>query len=121
MAKAAPKVAGKWKGDGVIVWREVNGEPYAIAGRTRVDGYFRIGSAPMQDVQATALDLIQAACDAELIRQGSPNASLSKDQVRSIRSLYAAGGRSHQSLGLEFGVSKRAIGRIINRESYADV
>lgn len=70
MAKTAPKVAGRWKGDGVIVWREVNGEPYVIAGRTRVDGYLRIGSAPMQDVQATSLDLIQAACDAELIRQG---------------------------------------------------
>lgn len=70
LAKTAPRVAGRWKGDGVIAWREVNGEPYAIAGRTRVDGYFRIGSAPMQDVQATALDLIQSACDAALIAQG---------------------------------------------------
>ena len=49
----------------------------------------------------------------------SPNASLTDIQVRKIRSLYAGGSRSYQSLADEFRISKRAIGRLINGETYA--
>lgn len=48
----------------------------------------------------------------------SPNAALTDEQVMEIRSAYTGGGRSHQSLALEFGISKRAIGRLLNGETY---
>lgn len=51
----------------------------------------------------------------------SPNASLTDDIVLEIRQLYASGAHSYQALAEKFGISKRAIGRLINRESYADV
>lgn len=48
----------------------------------------------------------------------SPNAYLSDETARSIRSEYAAGGISWESLGRKHCISKRSIGRIINGESY---
>jgi len=51
----------------------------------------------------------------------SPNASLSDDQVRAIRGLYSSGGYSLAKLGERFGISKRATGRVVNRETYVDV
>ena len=51
----------------------------------------------------------------------SPNAALADDQVRKIRSDYAAGGVSLNGLARKFGISKRAIGRIIHKETYQDV
>lgn len=51
----------------------------------------------------------------------SPSAALSDDQVRQIRLIYAGGDWSLEKLGTEFGLSKRAIGRLVNRETYSDV
>jgi hypothetical protein len=51
----------------------------------------------------------------------SPNASLSDEQVRQMRALYAAGAGSWETIGKMFGVSKRCAGRVITREVYADV
>lgn len=51
----------------------------------------------------------------------SPNASLDDAAVTTIRDLYRSGAGSLAVLGERFGVSKRTIGRIINRENYADV
>lgn len=51
----------------------------------------------------------------------SPSASLSDDQVREMRRLYGDGGISLEAVGRVFGVSKRAAGRAISRETYADV
>lgn len=51
----------------------------------------------------------------------SPNAALSDAQVREIRRIYAEGQSSWESIGRLFEVSKRAIGRIVNGETYADV
>lgn len=51
----------------------------------------------------------------------SPNAALTDDQVRKIRSDYAAGGLSLNELSIRFGISKRTIGRIIHKETYQDV
>ncbi len=51
----------------------------------------------------------------------SPAAMLSDEQVRSIRNLYSTGKYSWESLAREFEMSKRAIGRILNLETYADV
>lgn len=51
----------------------------------------------------------------------SPNAALSDEQVRQIRSTYASGGPSLQSLADQFGISKRAIHRCVKRETYPDV
>ncbi len=51
----------------------------------------------------------------------SPNAALTDAEVRMIRSLYAAGGWSLGKLGARFDMSKRAIGRLLAGETYADV
>ena len=51
----------------------------------------------------------------------SPNAKLSDRQVIEIRVKYAIGVETFQSLAKSFGLSKRAIGRIVNRETDADV
>ncbi len=51
----------------------------------------------------------------------SPNALLSNQQIREIRRLYADGRLSWESLGREFGICKRSIGRIVNKESYVNV
>lgn len=51
----------------------------------------------------------------------SPVAALSDDQVRALRAEYALGGKSWADVGREFGVSKRAAGRAIRRETYTDV
>jgi hypothetical protein len=55
------------------------------------------------------------------INRRSPNANLDANAVQSIRKKYAMGEHSYASLANEFGVSKRAIGRLIKRETYADV
>lgn len=51
----------------------------------------------------------------------SPNAALLDDQVREIRAAYGRGGESWESIGQRFGISKRAAGRLIKKETYADV
>jgi transcriptional regulator with XRE-family HTH domain len=48
----------------------------------------------------------------------SPNAKLSDEIVQQIRSQYNAGGVSWAELGKRFGMSKRAIGRILRGETY---
>lgn len=48
----------------------------------------------------------------------SPNASIDDQTAEEIRFLYRQGGVSWQKLGDRFGISKRAIGRIINGETY---
>lgn len=49
----------------------------------------------------------------------SPNARLTDTDVAAIRAEYAAGGISWETLGKRYAISKRAIGRIIQGESYA--
>jgi hypothetical protein len=51
----------------------------------------------------------------------SPNAALSDAQAREIRRIYAEGNSSWESIGRMFEISKRAVGRIVNGETYADV
>lgn len=51
----------------------------------------------------------------------SPNASLSDSQVQEIRQRYAAGGTSLETLHRLYGVSKRAVGRLVRGETYANV
>lgn len=51
----------------------------------------------------------------------SPSALASDQQVIEIRGLYTLGDTSWADLGRRFGLSKRAIGRILRRETYADV
>lgn len=51
----------------------------------------------------------------------SPNAILSDDQVREIRSLYKLGGTSYEKLGRKYSLSKRAVQRVIKQETYKDV
>lgn len=48
----------------------------------------------------------------------SPNAILSDAQVAEIWSIYQGGAISWETLGCQYGVSKRTIGRIVNGESY---
>jgi hypothetical protein len=48
----------------------------------------------------------------------SPNARLTDDQVAAIRNEYSQVGTSWESLGKRYGMSKRAIGRIVRRETY---
>ena len=48
----------------------------------------------------------------------SPNALLDDAAVAEIRAKYKKGGFSWERLGVEFGISKRAIGRIVNGETY---
>lgn len=43
---------------------------------------------------------------------------LSDENVRAVRALYAAGGRTLLSIASEFGVSERAIGAVVRRQSY---
>ena len=51
----------------------------------------------------------------------SPNAKMSNQQVSEIRTLRLAGGWSLGALGKQFGLSKRAVGRLVSRETYRDV
>lgn len=51
----------------------------------------------------------------------SPNASLSDEQVVLVRSLYSTENWSWQSIGKHVGISKRAVGRLLSGESYANV
>jgi len=51
----------------------------------------------------------------------SPVALLSDDSVREIRRIYAGGNVSMERLGRSFKISKRAVGRLLHRETYADV
>lgn len=51
----------------------------------------------------------------------SPNARFSDAIAAKIRSAYAAGDKSLESIGKEYGVSKRCIGRIVSMETYNDV
>lgn len=51
----------------------------------------------------------------------SPNASLSDEDVSAIRRTYGDGKSSHSALAAKYGISKRAIGRLLNRETYSDV
>lgn len=51
----------------------------------------------------------------------SPNARLTDVQVLQIRREYAKGGISLERLGRRYGISKRAIGRIVKRETYVQV
>lgn len=51
----------------------------------------------------------------------SANARLSDAQVREIRRLYAAGRASYSALASQYEMSKRAIGRIVLGETYADL
>lgn len=48
----------------------------------------------------------------------SPNASIDDAEAAEIRARYNRGGVSWQSLGDQFGISKRSVGRIVNGESY---
>ena len=48
----------------------------------------------------------------------SPNAALDDATVAEIRAQYQQGDVSWQTLGGQFGVSRRSIGRIINGETY---
>ena len=50
----------------------------------------------------------------------SPNAILSDPQVLEIRNAHR-GGESYAEIGARFGISKRAVGRCINKETYANV
>lgn len=51
----------------------------------------------------------------------SPSALLDDDTVRAIRAAYSTGNVSWNDLAAAYGLSKRSIGRLLNRESYADV
>ncbi len=51
----------------------------------------------------------------------SPNAYLSDAQVRIAREMYASGRYSLADVATEFEISKRAIHRLVKRETYADV
>ncbi len=51
----------------------------------------------------------------------SANARLSDAQVLEIRRLYAAGNASYAALARQYEMSKRAIGRIVLGETYADL
>lgn len=51
----------------------------------------------------------------------SPNAALSDEMVRAIRDEYAAGGLSYGGISSRYGLSKRAVARLINLETYSDV
>lgn len=44
-----------------------------------------------------------------------PTARLNEDQVREIRQLYAAGGRTYKSLAIQFGVGKTTIESAVRR------
>jgi len=46
---------------------------------------------------------------------------LTKEQVKEIRAIYAAGGISQLNLGKTFGVSERQIGRIVHKEGWKHV
>ncbi len=48
----------------------------------------------------------------------SPSAALTDETAQAVRDAYAAGGKSWATIGQEFGVSKRTVGRIISGESY---
>lgn len=56
-----------------------------------------------------------------MIGRRSPNAKLSEEDVRQIRADYSAGHVSYETLATKFASSKRAIGRLIKRETYSDV
>jgi DNA-binding XRE family transcriptional regulator len=50
--------------------------------------------------------------------EANPRASLTNDQAAEIRLRYAAGGVLQRELAVEFGVSRQAIGFIVNGKTY---
>jgi hypothetical protein len=60
-------------------------------------------------------------CRGYWVGKRSPAAILTNDSVREIRRAYAAGEGSLAALARRFGLSKRAVGRCVSRETYADV
>jgi hypothetical protein len=61
--------------------------------------------------------------DIHLTHRGEqlPQAKLTEDDVREIRSRYAAGGESWRTLGLEFGVHRQSIGEVLLYQTWAHV
>ncbi len=51
----------------------------------------------------------------------NPNALLTDEKVRAIRSIYAAGGTSHRELAAQFGVAVRTIRNVISGARWAHV
>lgn len=51
----------------------------------------------------------------------SGSAKVTDDEVRAIRALYAAGAGSQRILGLRFGLTQGAVGRIVRGENWAHV
>lgn len=53
--------------------------------------------------------------------EDSPNAILTEENIREIRSLYAAGGISFKKIGDRYGVNATHIYRIVKRQAWAHV
>ena len=68
-------------------------------------------------------DNVQDAFSRGRIRSGERHgmAKLSADDVRDIRSRYAAGGLRQRDFAIEYGVSTTLISRILNRKNWKDV
>jgi DNA-binding MarR family transcriptional regulator len=52
-------------------------------------------------------------------KQGA--SKLTETQVREIRTLYANGGISQRELGVKYGVSQPAIGKLITGENWSHI
>jgi hypothetical protein len=50
-----------------------------------------------------------------------PLSKLLDEQIREIRDRYSKGGITHNELALEFGVCRRAIGKIINKKHWKHI
>jgi len=51
----------------------------------------------------------------------NPSAKLTKDDIRSIRATYAAGGATQSALGVLYGVSQGVVSLIVRRKAWAHV
>lgn len=91
--------------------------------------HLHLGDRPQNITEAMARQRIAsgerhwAKRQPELTPRGEQHykAILTAEQVREIRARYAQGGISHQHLGTEYGVTRKAIGEIINRHNWRHV
>lgn len=102
-------------------------EQYAAGGSTYVTLSQEYGITPAavgHIVSGRSWKHVEAAgMPSSRVRRGAAqwNAVMTEEKVREIRARYAAGGVYQHDLGDEFGVSKQAIAKIVNRDNWKHV
>lgn len=84
--------------------------------------YFRLRNRIMRGWSAEdAIEKPRNFFDFRKSPRGEALSRLTEQDVKTIRAIYAAGGRSMQSIGVEFGISAANVCMMVNRKTWAHV